>query len=362
MLIAFIVHDYPPMLGGIARYTADVVAFAARAWTVRVYRCGNPDGALDASHPIAGAIDPVQLRDRPDEVAARLSRDGVTHVIFNHIDLAGPGILRTFRRSGLISSTFLYGADIGIARPIRARLRLYRTAMLFHHRIVISRGTRGMARRRLPCLKTVQLLPGIDKSDDHHEEHSREKGRGIIAVGRFVRRKGFDTLLEAAGILARRGLHVPLTMVGDGPDREWLNERANQLGLGDRVSIRRGLDDAGLRAALRAHRVFCLLPRQLADGDIEGFGIVFLEAAREGLPVVAGNSGGVPDAVADGINGFLVDPLQPEDAARRLEQLLRDDALWDRMSRESLRWHASFRWAARDPRRELAFLDPHVNS
>lgn len=355
--IAVIVLEYPPVVGGIARYTADLVAFMARAWTVRVFRVGHAGEAVSKDHPIDGWIDPAHLHDHPEQVADRLRREEIDRVVFNHIDLAGPRILQAFRRTGLSCSTFIYGADIFIRRPPRAHLRLYVTALLMRHRIVISEGTRALAQRRLPLLSTRLVLPGIEYAGPATTATGRNPGRGIVAVGRFVRRKGFDTLLDAVAVLAGKGLKAPVTLIGDGPDRAWLAQRAQELGLGDTVTLRSGLSDEQVRRALREHRVFCLLPRQMPNGDVEGFGIVFLEAAREGLPVVAGRSGGVPDAVSDGVNGFLVDPTRPDEAADRLERLLTDDALWRRMSEASLPWFESFCWSRRDPRHELAFLD-----
>lgn len=353
MTIAVIAADYPPVLGGIARYTGDLVLFLARKWTVRVYLRTDVEPTVWAAFPHAGCFRGRVLYDEPEAAARQLVQDGVTHVLINHIDLVGPRTLLAFRKAGLRSSVLLYGADINLARTPRSHLRMYITAALMHHRIVISEGTRAMVHRRLPGLTTRMVMPGIDVDDT---APATEPGDGVIAIGRFVRRKGFDTLLDAAVLLRQQGLLSRFTLIGDGEDRAWLSQRVTELGLDATVRLRSGLSDEEIRAELRTHRVFCLLPRSMGNGDVEGFGIVFLEAAREGRPVVAGRSGGVPDAVADQRNGFLVDPTNAAEAAERLRQLLTDDALWKRQSRESIVWCNRFAWPHRDPAREFSFF------
>jgi len=348
------------MLGGISRYTGDVVLFLSRCWKVNVYLCTETPAPSWDLHPHQGCISPAELREHPASVVERLKQDGIEHVFFNHIDLAGPRTVLAFRKADIPCSVFIYGADINFKRSPRGHARLYATAALMKHRVVISEGTRKRFRRRLPGLSTEIIIPGIELAANDIERTT--PGNGIIAVGRFVRRKGFDTLLDAVAILSKKGLRPKLTLAGDGPDRAWLMERIRELGLDQNARIATGLTDDEIRRELRSHRVFCLLPRSLGNGDVEGFGIVFLEAAREGLPVVAGRSGGVPDAVADQRNGFLVDPDHAAEASQRLQELLTDDSLWLRQSRESLSWYQTFAWSRRDPKREFAFLGQPATS
>jgi phosphatidylinositol alpha-1,6-mannosyltransferase len=116
------------------------------------------------------------------------------------------------------------------------------------------------------------------------------------------------------------------------------------------------LDDRRVAAETARHKVFCQLPRSLSDGDVEGFGIVFLEAAAQGIPVVAGASGGVLDAVDDGKNGFLVDPEDVEGITDKLQSLIENEALNEKMAKQSLNWASRFYWGKRDLAREAGFL------
>jgi len=356
--LAFIAIDYPPVVGGISRYTGDVVLFLSRARDVSVFICARQTPAPWPAHTHTGMIDPDVLNSRPAEIAARLKNSGIDHVFFNHVDLAGPRTIRAFRQAGISCSCFFYGADINLRRTFKQHVRLYIASAMLKNRVVISKGTQAVFNRRLPGLSTRMIYPGINAASQN--ENSMPAREGIIAVGRLVRRKGFDVLCDAVALLKKNGLTPHVTIVGDGPDADWLKQYVSERGLSGQVIFLAGLSDEQIRYELRRHRVFCLLPRSMGNGDIEGFGIVFLEAAREGLPVVAGRSGGVPDAVSDGNNGFLVNPTDAGEVAGRLKELLTDDALWQRQSRESLTWCKEFDWNTRDPKLEFAFLDQRV--
>lgn len=355
MKIGFLATDYPPVLGGISRYSADVVRFLARRWPVHVFLCDR--NAAVPQWPDHPPVEPIAYdRTARDAgpLAALLRERGVTHVLFNFVDLAGPLLVAGLRRRGLHTAVLIYGADVSGRRPLRARARLWASLLLHDERVAISRGTLAAMQRRYPGAGAHLVRPGIAFTAP--SAAGRPPGEGIVAVGRFVRRKGFDVLLQALAVLRGDGLRPAATLVGDGPDADMLRALTAELGLRDQVRFASGLDDAAVARELERHRVFCLLPRELPDGNIEGFGIVFLEAAMAGLPSVAGNSGGVPDAVADGESGFLVDPGSPAAVAARLRELLTDDAQWQRMSAASVAWARRFDWAARDPAAEFPFL------
>lgn len=169
----------------------------------------------------------------------------------------------------------------------------------------------------------------------------------VIGVGRMVRRKGFDTLLDAWSLLAQDRT-VPTTttttattnayelvLVGDGPERRRLERQAAAFHrrldprrtVSFTVSFTGALDRAGVRAELQRSHVFAFPVRTRLGGlDPEGLGLATLEAAACGLPVVVGRSGGAPETVEHGHTGHLVDPDDPDELATRLADLLRDPA------------------------------------
>jgi phosphatidylinositol alpha-1,6-mannosyltransferase len=136
----------------------------------------------------------------------------------------------------------------------------------------------------------------------------------ILSVGRLVANKGHDRLIEAVAALRRNGINAELTIVGTGP----LHFAA------DHVRVLGGVSDAELADLYQLADVFALLSTPV-DGEVEGFGIVFVEAAAYGLPVVAGRSGGSAEAVEDGVSGFVVDDVAGAVAA--LTRLANDPSL-----------------------------------
>jgi L-malate glycosyltransferase len=150
----------------------------------------------------------------------------------------------------------------------------------------------------------------------------------LITVGRLVRRKGINTLLDAlAGV---ESPNVKLIICGDGPERLNLEAQVRDLGLADRVSFVGHIAD---------EQKFQML--SLADGLVmaslhEGFGIVFLEAMSQGLPILAANVGGQTDFLEDQKNALLVPPASPEPLRRGIERLLNDKPLRDTMRANNL--------------------------
>src|SRR5262249_46988651 len=129
----------------------------------------------------------------------------------------------------------------------------------------------------------------------------------IVCVSRLVRRKGQDSLIRALPFVRRRVRDTALLLVGDGPYRATLETMAREEGVADHVVFAGGVRWEELPAHYAAGDVFAMPCRTRRAGlDVEGLGIVYLEASATGLPVVGGDSGGAPDAVREGETGFVV--------------------------------------------------------
>lgn len=154
------------------------------------------------------------------------------------------------------------------------------------------------------------------------------RNRVILTVGNLVTRKGHDMVIRALPLLRARVPDVTYLIVGDGPHREELETLAVTVGVRDRVIFAGRAAAEDLPDLYALSDVFVMPSRdQLETDDVEGFGIVFLEASACGKPVVGGRSGGVSDAIVDGVTGFLVDPRDPEAIADMLARLLLDSDL-----------------------------------
>lgn len=180
--------------------------------------------------------------------------------------------------------------------------------------------------------------------------HSRDKI--ILSVGRLVKRKGFDKVIEAMPRILKRIPEAKYIIIGNGPEKENLKFKAcgersrtiKNLKLEEKVLILENVDDEELINWYQCSNVFVMPCRQI-EGDVEGFGLVFLEAASFGKPVVAGRSGGASEAIHHGYGGYVVNPESDEELYQALVKLLTDENFAERMGEYGREWVAKkFRW------------------
>jgi glycosyltransferase involved in cell wall biosynthesis len=149
-------------------------------------------------------------------------------------------------------------------------------------------------------------------------------GRVILTVGRLLaneRYKGMDTLITALPRLLTNSPDLHLVIAGQGDDRPWLEELAEQNGVSMHVHFLSGLSYAELAACYNACEIFALPSRA------EGFGLVYLEAMACGKPVIGGAHGGAPEVIEDGVTGYLVQHGDSAQLATSIETLLADPAM-----------------------------------
>ena len=182
------------------------------------------------------------------------------------------------------------------------------------------------------------FTPPQDRNDEARE--------GLLYVGRLVEKKGVPVLLRALAILKERGITPKLTIVGDGPDRDSIEQITSGLGLDTDVSFAGALSQDQLPDFYRRASIFILPSIVSSDGDQEGLGLVTIEAMACGCPVVASALPAVMDVVADGVNGLLATPGCAESLAERIEALMADKELRRVLSCVGLTRARSFDWKA----------------
>jgi colanic acid/amylovoran biosynthesis glycosyltransferase len=197
------------------------------------------------------------------------------------------------------------------------------TACTVHGRDHLLRSCPGIAPER------VRLVRHGLRPDEY--EATSGDGPFVLAVGRLEEKKGFSYLLEACGILKERGVHLQLTIVGEGTQNRTLRDLAERLSLDDRVVFAGALEQFLVEQLYRQAQVFVLPSVVASDGDHDGLPNVLLEAGAMSLPVVSTTVGGIPEFVTDGENGFLVPQRDAETLADRIETLLGDADLRERM-------------------------------
>lgn len=174
-----------------------------------------------------------------------------------------------------------------------------------------------------PGVDVERYRPGLPCEDLRLSVGMRPEQRLILSVGRLSRRKGFDMVIRSMPELARRGIDARYVLVGIGEDREYLEVLARELGVENRVHLIGHAAPEDLPRWYNACDVFAMPNREI-NGDTEGFGMVFIEAAACGKAVISGQAGGTGDAVLDGVTGLRVDGADPAAVADALSSLLLD--------------------------------------
>lgn len=192
----------------------------------------------------------------------------------------------------------------------------------------------------------VRIAPGIDT--DHFapvDSSELKKSLGlihkriIVSVGRLVHRKGQDILIEAMPEVLQEIPDAHLLLIGEGPYRQYLQSRVKQLQIDSHVTFIGRITFSDLPHYICLGEIFVMPSRSRFAGlEVEGLGIVYLEASACGLPVIAGNSGGAPDAVRDGVTGLVIDGRDPRSVAQSISELLLDPERARQMGRAGRAW------------------------
>src|SRR5205814_1932373 len=196
--------------------------------------------------------------------------------------------------------------------------------------------SRDLLRQRCPdsAAKIQRVYNGIDLQRFPASRNDRERPAvvpyhvpRIISVGRLVAFKGFDDLIDACAELARRQIDFVCDIIGDGPLRETLQAKIEQLSLSSRVNLLGSLSQGAVLEKLQTADIFALASTTDAQGATDVFPTVILEAMASARPVVSSRLAGIPELVIDGQTGVLAPPSDSTALAHAVEQLLRDPEL-----------------------------------
>lgn len=337
MRLVLVSQDFPPTTGGIQTYASELAArFATRLDAFAVVAPQHPEAeAFDrqAPYPVYRSRLPSDLLVLSPLVRRAVRDTGATATLHAQWQTALAAL--RLRRAGRLHTVGVaaHGRELLLAGPpaFGPLYDAWRNASLRRADAVlaVSGYTAGLARalgvaparlRVVPNGVRPLSLPAAVRSD----------GPVLLTVARLVRRKGVADVLDAVARLVPRYPALRYHVVGNGPERTALEAQAARLGLGAHVRFEGTLRDDALAALYARADVFALPPRTLAP-DVEGFGLVYLEAGTAGLPVVATRSGGIPDAVVDGETGLFVPEGDPVALAEALARLFDDAALRTRL-------------------------------
>lgn len=315
--------DYPPETGGVARYLAELVKQSRGAIRVIVPERHPADGPGDVTNGVF--FRPGWPAWRP--LVSLLRRLKET-VVVSHVFPVGTAAWIAKNLGGPEYAVVFHGLDLRLARGPWKRWLLRRICRRASVLVANSEATKDELRKRVPGAgnKLITLTPGVEdrqvptRADARRALGLDDRTPVVLSVARLVPRKGIDIALRAMSRIQRRS-DVEYVVIGDGPDAERLEAVAGECRARVRWVKTAEEDEKWLWFA--ASDVF-LLPVRDEGADVEGFGIVFLEAALAGVPSVAGESGGAPEAVRHERTGLVVKPTSVDQVEEAVETLLRD--------------------------------------
>jgi phosphatidyl-myo-inositol dimannoside synthase len=375
--VLLVTNDFPPRRGGIQSYLHELVGqllqsggeYALTVYAPKWKGCEEFDEAARAAgydvvrHPTTLMLPGPGVDDR----MRRLIGDNEIETVW--FGAAAPlALLAPRARSAgarrVIAST--HGHEVGWSMLPVARQALRRIGDGSDVVTYVSRYTRGrFASAFGPHAALEYVPPGVDTDRFAPDPAARTEMRSryglgdrpvVVCLSRLVPRKGQDMLIRALPAIRDRVDGAMLVIVGNGPYLDTLRRLARETGVSEHVVFTGGVPGAELPAHHAMADVFAMPCRTRGAGlDVEGLGIVFLEASSTGVPVVAGDSGGAPETVRHGETGLIVDGTDIDQIATATSEILADPDRAARMGAAGRRW-AVDNWQWRSQAARLAGL------
>ncbi|MGZ8715258.1 MAG: glycosyltransferase family 4 protein [Mycobacterium sp.] len=371
--VLLVTNDFPPRRGGIQSYLQELVVHLAdtRAHTLTVYAPkwkGSDEFDRAAAyevvrHPTTLMLPEPSVAKRMRRLIERHSADTVWFGAAAPLALMAP-LARDAGAGRVIAST--HGHEVGWSMLPLARTALRRIGSGTDAVTYISSYTRRRFASAFGPRAALEHLPaGVDTERFAPDEVARAELRAryrlgdrpvVVCLSRLVPRKGQDMLIRALPAIRQRVSDAALVIVGGGPYGTSLRRLANDFGVSDHVVFTDAVPGDELPAHHAMADVFAMPCRTRGAGlDVEGLGIVYLEASASGVPVVAGRSGGAPETVLDDQTGLVVDGWDVGAIAATVSDLLADPARAARMGAAGRRWVVD-NWQWKDQAAKLADL------
>jgi len=356
--ILCITNDFGPRAGGIETFVMGLIERAPKG-SIIVYTSAQGDTtSYDQGWLRDFGVEVIRDSSKillPSPWVVRrvkkvIARDSIKEVFFG---AAAPlGVMaRSLRKKGVVNIVALtHGHEVWWAK-----LWPFSSAISFigrnvDHLTYLGEFTKNEISKTLsPKAKSklVQIAPGIDTDhfapDPTAVQLRRDLGladkKVIVSVGRLVHRKGQDILIQSMPAVLAKHPTAHILMVGEGPYRKDLTKMVEKLNLSDAVTFIGRIQYKELPRYICAGDIFAMPSRsRLAGLEVEGLGIVYLEASSCALPVIAGRSGGAPDAVDEGVTGFSVEGTSPSEVSKAIIKLFDDPIKAKAMGESGRSW------------------------
>ncbi len=352
----FITNDFPPRPGGIQTFVYEIVRRFEPSQVSVLTSSWAGDAQFDALHDfeVVRAKTQMLLPTKKTFALAKeiIERNQIEQVIFGASAplglLAGP--LRKLGIKKIVA--FTHGHEVGWAKTPVTKQLLRKISNEVDVLTYLTEYTKNQILKGLPksaAAKMHQLLPAVDSQQfntsnrDQGNELRTQIGFAdrpvIVSVSRLMARKGHDQLIKTLPKVQEQIPGAALVIVGEGPYRNKLEKLVGQLSLEQDVHFTGKVPFADLPKWYAVGDIFAMPCRTRSAGwDVEGLGIVYLEASATGLPVIAGDSGGAPEAVESDQSGYVVSGTNQDELVNRIVQLLADAQLRDQMGQFGRNW------------------------
>jgi len=341
--------EYPPFHGGVANYYKNLVKYWPKSSNIFVLN-NDKNKLINPKLPF--------LKWVPSffKLWKNINKNKIDHILVGHILPLGISTFLISKILGIKYSVILHGMDFNFA--LKSKRKKIITCLILKNSkniICVNSYTAKLVEKFLgnKYKKNITVInPGINKSSIINSKYliklknkyNLEDKILLLTIGRLVKRKGIDKVLESLQQVLKKIPNLIYVIVGKGEEINNYKKLINKLKLEKKVIIINNAEDEEKNAWYSLANIFIMAARNI-NGDFEGFGIVYLEANMHKLPVVAGASGGVNDAVLDGVNGLLVDPVNTCEIKNAIIKLAQNKNLRQRLGNQGYeRAIKEFKW------------------
>lgn len=344
--ITLITQDFHPIKGGIASYLMRIYQkyFSDQRFQAIVPRCIGTSS--DYSHlPFEVYRLEFEPFDLSSERRQKTNKAMLDILHSTHTDTVLFGYIRSHPEVGLIYKKQKPHSRFGVFMPGKeafidtcvgegnyghngSHIGYLPSESLFYRSILgsadyvfcVSKFTKNLLLSQGIQREFVVLYPPVPQTPE--KENLRDNNNfQLLSVGRLIKRKGQQRVLEIIPQLLKKIPSLKYNIIGDGPERNNLLKTIADLHLEEQAHLQTNVSDLALQKIYSSSDVFVLPTDFIPPNDVEGLGIVFLEANMYSLPVIGGNTGGVKEAIVDGETGYLIDPRSPVELEERILDL-----------------------------------------
>jgi phosphatidylinositol alpha-1,6-mannosyltransferase len=322
--------EFPPFKGGVANYYDNVIKYWPKS--DNIYVLNNNKNLLLKNYLYPKWLLSVYY------LYKEIKNKKIDHVLVGQILPLGTAAYIIFKLTKKPYSVFIHGMDFAYSLKLKRKAKITKKILNKAIKIIcVNSYVAELLNKTFnkefedkihvvnPGIKKELIISnleyGIKKIKENYDLYDKII---LLSIGRLVKRKGFDKVIEAMPEILKSVPNIIYFIAGTGPDEKYLRRKSKDL---NNVIFIGKINDDEKWAWLHSSDIFITVSRDI-EGDFEGFGIVYLEANLVGKPVIAGNSGGVKDAVVNNYNGILIDdPVDKEEIANGVIKLVRDEKL-----------------------------------